>query len=214
MKFFIDYENVHALGFRGVEFLLPEDEVVLFYSKTCMNIEKGIMDKLFNSGCGFRIFKVENGGRNAMDFYITSHIGEVLGRNYVGSVGIVSHDKGFRAIYDYWKVRNPEMKIVCKPDIAQCIVGTNETGNARWKDVYLEYASMNLEMQYELFEKRNQLQALLEDVLVNSALEGHLDEVAKDLAHRQTGRETYLALMRLYGVVNGLEIYRALKQVG
>ena len=213
MRFFIDFENVHALGFRGVEFLTPEDEVVLFYSKVCMNLEKGILDKLFDTGCSFRIFKVENGGRNAMDFYITSHISEILGRNYKGHVGIVSHDKGFRAIRDYWLARNPEMKIVCKPDIGQCIVATNETGDARWQAVHQEYEPLNLEIGYDQFEKRNRLQALLEEILANSDREWHLEKLAKDLVHYQTGRETYLSLMRMYGVLDGLGIYQALKKV-
>ena len=214
MRFFIDFENVHALGFRGVEFLTPEDEVVLFYSKVCMNLEKGILDKLFDSSCSFRIVKVENGGHNAMDFYITSHISEILGRNYKGHVGIVSHDKGFRAIRDYWQVRNPEMEIICKPDIGQCIEATNDMKDPRWQAVHREYLHLNLEIAYEQFEKRSRLQALLEEILANSEREWHLEELANDLMHRKAGRETYLSLMRLYGVLDGLAIYQALKKVG
>lgn len=214
MKFFIDYENVHALGFRGAEFLTPEDEVVLFYSKTCMKIEKGILDRLFDSGCQFRIVKTENGGKNAMDFCIISDISETLGRGYRGDIGIVSHDKDFKVFQNFWLARNPKMKIVCRPDIAQCIVMTNDCGDSRWKDVHLEYSTLDLEKQYELFEKRRQLQSLLEEILVNSDREWQLKEVASDLAHRQTGRDTYLALMRLYGVLDGLALYQALKKVG
>ena len=47
MKFFIDYENVHGQGLRGVEFLKPDDEVVLFYSNVCMKIENGDKRKRF-----------------------------------------------------------------------------------------------------------------------------------------------------------------------
>ena len=213
MKFFIDYENVHAQGFRGVEYLEPADEVVLFYSNCCRSLEKGILDKLFNSGCGFELIKLKNAGHNALDFYITSHIGETLGRGYEGSIGIVSHDKGFKAIRDYWQVRNPKMKIICKPDLAHCILGANDILEIRWKKVYLEYTPLYLEKQYELFEKRKKLQTLLESILENTDREWSLEELAKDLVHRQAGRETYLSLMRLYGVVDGLAFYQALKKI-
>ncbi len=108
MKIFVDCENVRSLGFIGVEHLTPEDEVILFYSQFCETLERGILNKLFDSGCTVSRCKLQRTGRNALDFYITSHIGEVLGKGYNGTIAIVSHDKGYQAIYDYWKARNPE----------------------------------------------------------------------------------------------------------
>lgn len=109
MKFFIDYENVHAQGFRGAEFLLPEDEVAVFYSKNSQTMERGILKTLYDSGCSCSIFRLENAGRNALDFYITSYIGETLGHGYCWAIGIYGMIPGYRdadekknvALYNY-----------------------------------------------------------------------------------------------------------------
>ena len=214
MKFFIDYENVHAQGFRGAEFLNPQDEVVLFYSKACTKLECGILTTLYDSGCDCRIFKLANAGRNALDFYITSHIGETLGRGYIGAVGIVSHDKGFRAIHDYWLARNPGMIIACKPDIAQCIISTNEMQDLRWQKVHQKYEALDLEEAFIQFEKRDQLRSVLAETLGGSDREWRFDEMARELMDRKPGKETYLSLMREYGIQDGQAIYRAMKNVG
>lgn len=213
MKFFVDYENVGSLGFRGAEYLSSEDEVVLFYSKTCQTLERGVLNRLYDSGCDFSLCKLERTGHNALDFYITSHIGEVLGKGYDGVIAIVSHDKGFRAIYDYWKARNPGMTIVCKQDIIHCILSSNEN-SIRRKQISTELAMEDVEKDFARFERRALLRTSLEEELGGSDREWHMDELAKSLVQRQVGRETYLSLMREYGIQDGQAIYRALKKVG
>lgn len=214
MKFFIDYENVHAQGFRGVEFLSPEDEVVVFYSKNSQVMERGILKALYDSGCSCSIIRLANTGRNALDFYITSHIGETLGRGYCGAIGIVSHDKDFRAVYDYWLARNPEVKIIRKPDIARCIIATNKTADLRWQRVHQQYETVDLEEYYSRITKRNLIRKALAEALSDSDGAWRFDDLAKELTDRTAGRETYLALMREYGIQDGQAIYRVLKKIG
>ena len=166
MKFFVDYENVNCLGFRGAEYLLPEDEVILFYSETCTTMDRAIIENIYDSGCTFSLCKLEQTGHNALDFYITSHIGEVLGRGYHGVISIVSRDKGFRAIYDYWKVRNPAMTIVSNPDIASCIISSNENSFRRVQ-LCKEKEAVNFEEVMPRFEKRDQLRNGLRETLLD-----------------------------------------------
>ena len=213
MKFFVVYENVNCLGFRGAEFLLPEDEVILFYSKTCQTLEQAVVRKIYDSGCSFSVCKLERTGNNALDFYITSHIGEVLGRGYNGAIAIVSHDKGFRAIYDYWKARNPEMKIVCKPEIASCIISSNEN-SFRQRQLCIEKKTIEIEKAFLRFERRDQIRKELSRTLDNENRNWDFSKLSEELMQKQAGRETYLDLMHTYGIIDGQAIYRVLKKVG
>ena len=210
MKFFIDYENVHTMGFKGAEFLAPEDEVILFFSQACEKIENGILNKLYSSRCGFRIYRLPRPGKNALDFCIISDIADTLSNKFEGNIGIVSRDKDYRIFRDYWQVRKPAMRIVCAPDIAQCILATGETTEKRWQAAHIEYEKVYIEEQYTQMKKRRILQIALEQELEGRKLD--FAELTKSLLNKKAGRETYLKLMSQYGIMDGQDIYRVLKK--
>ena len=103
IHFMIDFENTRNRGLQGAEYLQPDDSVTIFYSQVCMKIEWKWFCQLKESGCNFRICKLQKAGKNALDFYIASHIGEMYGQGYNGMTAIVSNDAGFRAVREYWK---------------------------------------------------------------------------------------------------------------
>ena len=80
MLFLIDYENVGRAGMRGCEYLDVQDHVVLFYSEGKKNAERRSLDQITSSGCVFEICKLYRMGKNALDFYIASKLGEMIGR--------------------------------------------------------------------------------------------------------------------------------------
>ena len=99
----IDFENTRSRGLQGAEYLQADDAVTIFYSQSCMKIERKRVCQLREARCGFHICKLQKAGKNALDFYIASRIGEIYGRGYTGMTAIVSNDTGFQAVGEYWK---------------------------------------------------------------------------------------------------------------
>ena len=95
MSGMIDFENTGSRVLQGAEYLQPDDSVTIFYSQICMKIEQKPLRQLKESGCSFRICKLQKPGKNALDFYIASHIGEIYGQGYTGMIAIVSNDAGY-----------------------------------------------------------------------------------------------------------------------
>lgn len=81
MYFLIDYENLKNSGMRGSEHLLPTDHVILFYSAGTPTMEQRHLMNIRNSGCSFETYKLLSKGKNALDFYIATKLGELFGAN-------------------------------------------------------------------------------------------------------------------------------------
>lgn len=105
MYFLVDYENIGNSGLRGSEHLTHEDAVIIFYSGTCHSIENRYLNNFTRSGCWFEAVPLQKAYQNALDFYIATKVGELFGVGYRGAVGIVSKDKGYLAVKDYWAMR-------------------------------------------------------------------------------------------------------------
>ena len=76
MYFLIDYENVRNAGMQGTEYLLPDDHVIVFYSKAAPNMEARHLTDIKKSGCGFSICKLLKVRKNGLDFYIATKVGD------------------------------------------------------------------------------------------------------------------------------------------
>lgn len=101
----IDYENVgQTSGLKGVEYLTVRDTLIIFFSQACRKIRAEYMDAIEKSGCKFRTCKLVKPGKNALDFYIAAECG-ILNQNGETQIVIVSNDKGFSAIPDFFSVR-------------------------------------------------------------------------------------------------------------
>ena len=71
----VDYENVFASdGLKGVDALRKDDTLIVFYSDSCRKIRQDFIKTIDASGCKFRILKLKNPGKNALDFYIASAV--------------------------------------------------------------------------------------------------------------------------------------------
>lgn len=90
MYFLIDHENVKSNGYKGADYLLPEDTVEIFYSECCKNISQGLFKDMKESGCEIKICKLCQTRKNALDFYITSRLGEMIGNFYQSDLKIQS----------------------------------------------------------------------------------------------------------------------------
>ena len=127
MLFLVDYENVSKAGMKGSSFLDERDQIVIFYSEARKNAERRILEDITSSGCVFEVCKLCRTGKNALDFYIVSRLGELIGGGFSGISVIVSNDKGFQAVRDYWGKRaGKKMNVFLSSCIEDGIVTGNE----------------------------------------------------------------------------------------
>ena len=92
LHFMIDFENVRNNGLAGSEYLSGQDRVTIFYSAGCVQVENGRMEQILGSGCELDLCKLQKQGKNGLDFFIASRIGEIYGSGYAGDVSIISRD--------------------------------------------------------------------------------------------------------------------------
>lgn len=99
--YLMDYENVNADGFRGVEKLGKDDSVYVFYTTNAGNLSFEVHKKLIESKAEIKYFSVSS-GKNALDFQLTMFAGYLLGKGTSQNIYIISNDKGFDADISFY----------------------------------------------------------------------------------------------------------------
>lgn len=92
MYFLVDFENVRSSGFRGVDYLERSDYLTIFFSNAAHSCENRYLEDIERSGCHFDICKLKSTGKNGLDFYIASRVGEFYGADHTERVAIISKD--------------------------------------------------------------------------------------------------------------------------
>ena len=78
MIILIDFENTHASGFQGVEYLDEKDTLVVYYSDENSAVSKGLVEDLRQKNVHVRMVKLLKQHSNALDMYIASTTGMFL----------------------------------------------------------------------------------------------------------------------------------------
>lgn len=211
MYFLIDFENVHNVGLEGFEYLNEEDTVIVFYSPICKTMKKYRMEQIFDSGCEWKIVKLAKAGKNALDFYIATSVGEIFTANPDATIGIVSNDKGFGAVKDYWKARlEPQNKLVQGNSVAVCMSkGYDITG--RSGSVKADNNLINMEEEYARYIDNRRVEEKLREAFACSCYEEMIPEIIRIINSETSPKDLYLATIKSFGKKNGLEVYRTLK---
>ena len=127
MYFLVDFENVKSSGLRGTDYLEKEDYVTIFFSKEAHSCESRYLEEIEQSGCTFDTCKLLKTGKNGLDFYIATRVGEFYGGGHKEQVAIISKDQGFNAVRDYWDARLENgNKIIIAPSIERSLIAGNE----------------------------------------------------------------------------------------
>ena len=214
VHFMIDLENTRSRGLQGAEYLSPDDHVTIFYSQSCMKVEKGRLQQIVDAGSALDICRLQRIGKNAMDFYIATRIGELFGSGYQGTVAIVSSDKGYSAVVDYWRCcAKPARKVVLQPDIERCIGCSNED-SARRVGIQGKLQEVNLETQIGLYKEQFRTRRELVDRFANTDYQELLGQIINvvEAGKGHGRRELYLDTVKRFGKKKGLDIYTKIKQ--
>ncbi len=110
--YLIDYENVHKTGFNGLLNLTESDNVIIFYSGNADKITFNLHKEIVDSKADITYFEVRAGGKNALDFQLSTYLGYILGNKKKAKCYIVSNDKGFEFVRDFWKKQGIKIEII------------------------------------------------------------------------------------------------------
>ena len=107
MKYYlIDYENVNAAGLEGIDEITADSRVVLFYTKNSSKIDLGVFNLLRTTAAELAVIEVHH-GKQALDIQLGSYVGFLIGTEPADTeYYIVSKDKGYRNIQDFWSDRH------------------------------------------------------------------------------------------------------------
>lgn len=214
----VDYENVWAKGgLKGAEYLTEEDVLFIFYSQCCGKIKAEYFEQIERSKCSFQICKLLKTGKNALDFYIATECG-VQFQKGEKRLAIISNDKGFEAVADYFRTRDDiaNITIVTAATIESGIMALNAADDevrlkllrdkAKMLDIGQEYARLSERRAYH-------------DRLVNALIGTEYEEIAEKVievmedARSLPKREVYTGALHNFGKAKGTAIYRLVKNV-
>lgn len=110
--YFIDYENVHADGFTGVEKLGENDVICVMYTEQSKAFSLELVEKITRQRARLESYKAGTGAKNSLDFQLASYLGYVIAKNEGAddSFYIVSRDTGFNHLVDFWAERNVKVR--------------------------------------------------------------------------------------------------------
>lgn len=209
----IDFENVFSRGLKGARFLDSNDCVDIFYNHSCRKIEQEEFEYIIDSKARLDIYKLKNTSKNALDFYIATHIGEVFGSGYQGHIAIVSNDKGYKAVQDYWAAYSETPKrIVLGTDIQQSILASNENSERRLV-IKQTLGNIDLETEYARYQKKRKQQKKMEEVLAGTGYENLAEKILETMGRENSKRVLYLNMLKQFGRKNGLEIYKRIRNM-
>ena len=213
MYFLIDHENVSNNGYKGSEFLLPEDTVEIFYSNSSKNIMSGVFKDMEQARCNIKICKLYQTRKNALDFYITSRLGELVGNGFDGNIAIVSGDQGFKSVQEYWaNVTLNRKKVYLVPTIADAIVCAGEV-NTRTKILRERMKSISIENEYAKYEEKNRIRKILMEKFRDTNLFDKVDQIEKVFENSSSKKIVYLDALKRFGKREGLFVYQCIKDL-
>ena len=100
--FLIDFENVKSAGLVGLEDLNETDQVIILYSVNSNTISFEMHQKIMQSPACVDYYQIKRGGKNSLDFQLSSLLGYLLGSGEYTHLYVVSNDAGFDVLRDFW----------------------------------------------------------------------------------------------------------------
>ena len=119
MKYFlVDFENIVINNVQDLPGIQTGDTVVIFFSEVCKTISLDLLASVTKCSVQLFCYKVTTGTKNALDFQLASQLGHLIREDNLATFFIVSKDKGYDCLCNYWRSQNiPVDRITfAKPD--------------------------------------------------------------------------------------------------
>ena len=214
----VDYENVSSSGgLKGVEYLNEKDTLIIFYSQCCEKIRAEYIEMIEKSRCGFKIYKLSRTGKNALDFYIAVECG-FISANGEKQIAIVSKDKGFSAIADFFRIKNEieNVMIYVAPNVEEALLKLTAPENAERRSIIKEKSkSLNIEAEQARIQEHSAFVDKIVKAFEGTVYEKKTDSILRFIEERDINvpKLLYTGSLHEFGREDGRVIYQILKQV-
>ncbi len=101
--YLVDFENVTSAGISGIQRLTKEDKVYIFYTVNASNMSFAAHMNLLSSPAEVIYYNVTSGGKNALDFQLSSFLGYLISKGEDKDFYIISNDKGYDHVKNFWE---------------------------------------------------------------------------------------------------------------
>ena len=214
----VDYENVSTTdGLKGVEYLNENDTLVIFYSQCCEKIRAEYIEMIEKSQCEFKTYKLAKTGKNALDFYIAVECG-ILGVQGEKQISIISKDKGFTAVSDFFRIQEELDGVVVRvaSNVENALVALNEPEDeARKKLIKEKTRTLSIDAEQARITEHRAFVEKITKAFEGTEYEKQTDKIIRFIEGRdvKTPRLLYTGSMHAFGREDGRAIYQVLKQV-
>ena len=214
----VDYENVSTTdGLKGVEYLNENDTLIIFYSQCCEKIRAEYIDMIEKSQCEFKTYKLARTGKNALDFYIAVECG-VLGSRGEKQISIISKDKGFGAVSDFFRIQS-ELKGVAvrvASNIENALISLNAPEDEERRKLIKEKTrTLSIDVEQARIKEYRAFVEKITKAFEGTEYEEKTERIVRFIEERgeKTPRLLYTGSMHEFGREDGRAIYQVLKQV-
>jgi len=214
----VDYENVFTTdGLKGVEYLNENDTLIIFYSQCCEKIRAEYIEMIEKSQCEFKTYKLARAGKNALDFYIAVECG-VLGSRGEKQISIISKDKGFGAVSDFFRIQTELDGVTVRvaSNVENALIALNAPEDEERKKLIKEKTrSLNIDAEQARIKERRVFAEKVTKAFEGTEHEEKTDRIIRFIEERgeKTPRLLYTGSMHEFGRKDGRAIYQVLKSV-
>ena len=212
----IDYENVNGGGLIGLDLLKSTDSLIIFYSEQCFQLRKEHYDIIEKTVCEFSVCKLHTYGKDSLDKYIAVAVGELY-QSGEKEISIISRDKGFQAVIDYFMVNEKtNSRILRAESIEQALLFFGNAADKQRRSIISNRCKMlDMDEISARLKERKLIQCKIKDALINTPYRYIIKDVCEFVADREddSNRSLYTGAMHNFGRENGRALYNILKKV-
>jgi hypothetical protein len=187
--YLIDYENTKKLN--GCNNLSEMDTIVFFYSQNANSLTFDLHIELGQIVAKKEYFLVNCGGKNALDFQMSSYVGFLLATYPNEKIFIISKDKGYLYLLSFWNERGFN-QIELKENIFGEIIDDDEINT-------FEENEISNDAEAPKPKSQNQLSVLLKNNASKLGLtKEHQSEIERIIKNYKTKQAINNNLMKLF----------------
>lgn len=194
--FLIDFENVKSAGLVGIDTLGIDDQVVILYSVNSNTISFEMHQKIMSCAANVEYYQIRRGGKNSLDFQLSTMLGYLLASGLYTHLYIVSNDSGFDALYDFWTsgYLPTDCVVYRRPNIAMSVAHSVFTGKQISRDVSSNVEEVDVTVTdsaaYEQFEMERDDHSRTEDEKQQDIVEIVAEQLPETSSDEQSGEES------------------------
>lgn len=199
--YLVDFENMRCEGLMGIDELTNADQVTIFYSNSADTLSFEMHQKILASKAHIEYFKLNKGGKNALDFQLTSYLGYLIGKQNDETYYIISKDTGFDSAVSF-----------CREQLSE---NTFKVGRlTRIKDALTQNTVVKAAQPSTSAAKGSidlQFARLLKNLCDTKDLEKIINLFNLSLKETHAKQAFHIALVKIFGQPKGSSIYNAIK---